>query len=150
MEIKRGDIRYIESGFPTTGSEQRAGRPAVIVSNDINNKNSATVEVVYLTTQPKRDLLTHTVVRGTGQRSTALCEQITTVSTERIGDYCGRVTDDEMSRIDDAIMISLGLSPDGECEPSHTLTAQLAEAQTRCAILQEMYDTLLNRLVKAN
>ena len=51
MSFKRGEIYYIESSFATTGSEQRPGRPAVIVSNDKNNEHSTTAEVVYLTTQ---------------------------------------------------------------------------------------------------
>ena len=35
--MKRGEIYYIESTYRETGSEQRGGRPAVIVSNDKNN-----------------------------------------------------------------------------------------------------------------
>lgn len=50
--MKRGEIYYIESTYRETGSEQRGGRPAVIVSNDKNNENSEVVEVVYMTTKP--------------------------------------------------------------------------------------------------
>lgn len=57
--MKRGEIYYIESTYRETGSEQRGGRPAVIVSNDKNNENSEVVEVVYMTTKPKNDLPTH-------------------------------------------------------------------------------------------
>lgn len=46
--MKRGEIYYIESTYRETGSEQRGGRPAVIVSNDKNNENSEVVEVVYM------------------------------------------------------------------------------------------------------
>lgn len=60
--MKRGQIYYIESNHQEIGSEQRAGRPAVIVSNDKNNENSTTVEVVYMTTQPKNDLPTHVFI----------------------------------------------------------------------------------------
>ena len=42
--MKRGEIYYIESTYRETGSEQRGGRPAVIVSNDKNNENSEVVE----------------------------------------------------------------------------------------------------------
>ena len=72
-DIKRGDIYYIENRH-TVGSEQRAGRPAVVVSNDMNNQHSTTVEIVYLTTQPKADLPTHTAVAGMRSPSTTLCE----------------------------------------------------------------------------
>lgn len=108
-EIKRGDIWYIESGYITVGSEQRPGRPAIVVSNDRNNEYSSTLEVVYLTTQPKHDLPTHVTIRSINRESIALCEQITSVAVERFGDYCGRVTEQEMSRIETAMQISLAL-----------------------------------------
>lgn len=54
-DVKRGEIYYISRGGYNTGSEQQADRPGVIVSNDKNNKNSQTLEVVYLTTQPKNE-----------------------------------------------------------------------------------------------
>ena len=115
-EIKRGEIYYIERDYRTIGSEQIAGRPAVIVSNEKNNENSATVEVVFLTTQPKADLPTHVTIRGTGKASTALCEQIATVSTERIGSFSGICSKQEMEAIDTALLISLGITCDAPKE----------------------------------
>ena len=115
--IKRGDIWYIESGYNTVGSEQRPGRPAIVVSNDRNNEHSSTLEVVYLTTQPKHDLPTHVTIRSINRESIALCEQITSVAVERFGDYCGRVTEQEMSRIETAMQISLALDVAVAVEP---------------------------------
>lgn len=54
MNINRGDIWYIGNGYPAVGSEQRPGRPAVVVSNQQNNRYGEVVEVIYLTTAPKR------------------------------------------------------------------------------------------------
>ena len=109
MEIKRGDIWYVESSYAAVGSEQRPGRPAIVVSNDKNNQHSSTVEMVYLTTQPKHDLPTHVTIRSTNRVSTAICEQITTVAVERIGSYCGQASDEEMAAIDRARLVSLGI-----------------------------------------
>ena len=109
MEIKRGDIWYVESSYAAVGSEQRPGRPAIDVSNNKNNQHSSTVEMVYLTTQPKHDLPTHVTIRSTNRVSTAICEQITTVAVERIGSYCGQATDEEMAAIDRAMLVSLGI-----------------------------------------
>lgn len=108
-DIKRGDIFYISRGY-ATGCEQQSGRPAVIVSNDENNRHSSTVEVVYCTTRFKPDLPTHTVILSTPYESTVLCEQVTTVSVERIGNYIGSCTEGEMKEIDLCIMTSLGLA----------------------------------------
>lgn len=115
MGIKRGDIYYVERSqyAPSTGSEQWSGRPAIIVSNDKNNEFSQTVEVVYLTTRPKVDLPTHIDIRSTGKLSVALCEQVTSVAIDRLGNYVAYCTDQEMQMIDTALAISL----DSDSEP---------------------------------
>jgi len=102
----------LHEGGATNGSEQFADRPAVIVSNDENNKHSGVVEVVYLTTQPKTDLPTHVIIRSTGRTSTVLCEQITSVSVDRVNNYIGQVSEQEMKSIDIALMISLAIGED--------------------------------------
>lgn len=111
-KVMRGDIFYIEKSASAyaTGSEQYAGRPGIIVSNEKNNACSETVEIVYLTAQPKTDLPTHVVIRSARKPSVAICEQINTVSKSRLGDYVGACTDNEMFQIDIALGISLGLS----------------------------------------
>ncbi|WP_122791406.1 type II toxin-antitoxin system PemK/MazF family toxin [Intestinibacillus sp. Marseille-P6563] len=86
-----GDVYYIER-FETCGSEQYSDRPAVIVSNELNNRYGSTVEIVYLTTQPKEDLPTHVTIYSTGRLSTVLCEQITAVDVSRIKNYLCTVT----------------------------------------------------------
>lgn len=106
--IKRGDIFYI-SRTPVIGHEQFSGRPAIVVSCNADNKHCETVEIVYLTTQPKADLPTHVMIRSAKFQSTALCEQVTTVSTSRLGDYYGSCTREEMEEVNAAIMVSLGL-----------------------------------------
>lgn len=109
MAILKGDIYYIEK-YQTYGSEQQSARPAIIVSNNKCNESSSVVEVVYLTTAPKTDLPTHVTIRSTGRNSVALCEQIASVSVDRIGNYIATVSDEEMMNIDIALMVSLGIS----------------------------------------
>ena len=108
--MNRGDIHYIHRA-PTTGNEIKTekARPAVIVSNNSLNHHAGVVEVVFLTTKPKKEQATHVTVECKGVTSTALCEQINTVSTQRVGDYCGTCTADEMKRIDNALMASLDI-----------------------------------------
>lgn len=112
MGIKRGDIYYIDRSpyYQTAGSEQQPGRPAIVVSNDANNEHSETVEVVYLTTRPKKDLPTHIDIRSSAKPSIALCEQVTTVSAERIGSYVGSCTEQELVMLEAALAISLNIA----------------------------------------
>ena len=57
-DIKRGEMFYISRGVVSyNGSEQHSDRPAVVVSNNKNNENSNVIEIVYMTTQPKTDLI---------------------------------------------------------------------------------------------
>lgn len=151
MRVRRGEIWYIERGS-SVGSEQSPGRPAVVVSNDLNNKYSSVVEVVYLTTQPKRDLPTHVTIYSSTRVSTALCEQITPVSVERFGNYCGRVTSDEMADIEAAMRVSLGINTENEqCLEGFSppaLASRLTKVETECEVLRQMYDSLLNKIIK--
>ena len=110
QEFRRGDIFYVEKfGYPV-GSEQYSGRPALIVSNDKCNEHSDVVEVVYLTTAPKKDLPTHITIRSTKRESTAICEQITSVAKERFQNFIASASAQEMSQIDMALLISLDLT----------------------------------------
>jgi mRNA interferase MazF len=110
--MRRGEIYYIE--IPTSiGTEIRKARPGIIVSHDKLNDHSGLVEVVYMTTTPKEEQPTHVSINSCDRPSTALCEQVNTVSKSRIGDYCGTCTPEEMAAIDRALLVSLGI----ELEP---------------------------------
>lgn len=109
QQIRRGDIFYIEK-YATVGSEQMAGRPALVVSNDKCNENADTIEIVYLTTAPKKDLPTHVTIRSALRESTALCEQVTTVSVTKVKDYMCSASAKEMAQIELALLISLDLN----------------------------------------
>ena len=165
--MKRGDIYFIERGY-SVGSEQRAGRPAIIVSNDKCNDNSDVVEVVYLTTQPKSDLPTHVDIRSAPKESIALCEQINSVFVDRVGDYIGTCTDYEMMLIDAALAISLGLNFDAPKKEKAVATpkpvplddsvlkTELHEKETDIVRLtverdtyKDLYENMLERLVAA-
>lgn len=107
--MMRGEIYYVLPSRSEMGSEQKAGRPAIIVSNDANNQRSATVEVVYLTTKPKRDLPTHVKITSCKRPSIALCEQVTTVSVSRLDNRMGICSSRELAELDRAMMLSLGI-----------------------------------------
>ena len=77
-----------------------------------------------MTTQPKTDLPTHVTVRSTGRLSTVLCEQVSSVSTERVNNYIGQVSEQEMKNIDIALMISLQLDNGGKPSKQYNETIQ--------------------------
>ena len=146
MEVFRGDIFYITSLNDEVGSEQHAGRPAVIVSNEKNNQFGENVTIVYLTSKEKKPLPTHTFVTTTRVASTALCESITTINKSRLGDFLCQATEDEMRRIDECIKIALNLTGNDELVVSREETPGIKETdidyvklQTERDIYKELY-----------
>lgn len=107
--MRRGEVYFTNREGFSIGSEMQGKRPALIVSNDKNNTFSGAVEVVYLATQEKKDLPTHVRVRSGSAISTVLCEQIDTISKERLGGFLCELTPAEMAMVDVALAISVGI-----------------------------------------
>lgn len=112
-KVKRGQIYYISNDKGQIGSEIRKTRPAVIVSKDFLNKHSGDLIVVFLTTRPKKEMETHVTIRNIKRESVALCEQVTTVSINRIQRYIGKVTESEMQQIEKALLCALDIKEGG-------------------------------------
>ena len=113
MIVKRGDIFYADLS-PVIGSEQGGVRPVLIVQNDIGNKYSPTVIAAAVTSQIKKaNMPTHIEIDaqsgGLSKDSVILMEQIRTIDKERLRDKIGRLDDELMSQVDNAIAISFGL-----------------------------------------
>lgn len=153
--LKRGEVYYVfKYDVSAVGSEQGAGRPAVIVSNNVGNIHSSIVEVVFLTTKPKTDLPTHVNLSSTPKASTALCEQITTLDTCKLGEYMCTISSAEMAQIDTALAISLGLQ-DMRPQTSINTTASAPETPTELQTIRierdmykNLYGTLIEKLLK--
>lgn len=158
MSYKRGEIFYIERAGDSYGSEQQAGRPAIVVSNDKNNEYSSTLEVVYLTTQPKTELPTHIDIRSTKKNSIALCEQVHTVSVQRVGDFVGNCSEYEMQMIDAALLISLGIDFEKQQEESKQEVVKpetskesgdvVVRLTTERDIYKALYEQMLERVAR--
>ncbi len=111
--VRRGDIYYADLS-PVVGSEQGGMRPVLIVQNDIGNRYSPTVIAAAITSQTgKARLPTHITLQGTGcgltKDSVILLEQIRTIDKKRLRERMGKLDEDMMSRVDNAIAVSFGL-----------------------------------------
>ena len=106
--VHRGDVFNVVT-HSTIGHAQQPGRPAIIVSNEANNLYSPTVEIVYLTSRKKKRLPTHAAIHSAIVKSTALCEQVTTIDRSLLRDYICTLTEQEMAEVNEAIKISLSV-----------------------------------------
>lgn len=112
VEVRRGDVVIVRLD-PAEGHEMRKTRPAVVVQNDIGNRNASTT-IVAPATGTYRDYPFEVAVQADGspfeKDSAVRVDQIRTVSiAERIHSVVGRLETATMAKIDDALKLSLGL-----------------------------------------
>ena len=111
--MKRGDV-YFADLSPVVGSEQGGVRPVLVIQNDIGNRFSPTVIVAAITAQiQKAKLPTHVEIDaktyGFDRDSVILLEQIRTIDKQRLTDKITHLDDEMMNRVNEALMISLGM-----------------------------------------
>ena len=112
--VKRGDIFYADLS-PVVGSEQGGTRPVLIVQNDTGNRHSPTVIAAAITSQTgKARLPTHINIAGgsvgLSKDSVILLEQIRTIDKKRLREHMGRLDEQHMLLVDEAIAVSFGLN----------------------------------------
>jgi len=109
---ERGEI-YLVCLDPTIGSEINKTRPALIISNDINNQFSATVTVIPITSRTEKvypfDVLFPPEISGLPKRSKAKCNQIRTIDKRRLIKSLGIISFEKLKEIEDALRIHLGM-----------------------------------------
>ncbi len=139
MEIRRGDIFYIKPECKSVpyGDTVPTSRPAIIVSNNKNNKYSDYIEIVFLTTRYKKPLPTHVTI-DTNVESTALCEQVHTINVQRLDKFMMEVPSYKMKEIDQALMVSMGLDfPSGGGNSAEEVN------------YKDLYNTLIDKLIQS-
>lgn len=111
--MKRGQVYYADLR-PVVGSEQGGIRPCLIIQNNIGNTHSPTVVIAMMTTQRKNNLPTHVSVSSEDYcldiNTTILLEQLRTIDKSRLRDFVGRLSDNTMRRVDEALRVSLALN----------------------------------------
>ena len=108
MEVHRGEVFYADLS-PVVGSEQGGIRPVLIIQNEIGNRHSPTVIAAAITSrQDKNRLPTHISVRA-DRCGLAKDSIILTLDKRRLRERAGRIPEDDMRRVDEALGVSMGL-----------------------------------------
>jgi len=105
---RRGDVYWVNLD-PVVGTEIRKTRPAVVVSNDSCNRYGTRVVVIPVTSNVDSLYPGEAMVEVKGKRGRALGDQIRSIDKSRLKARVARLTADEMSRVDEAMAITLGL-----------------------------------------
>lgn len=117
LKVLRGEIRLVNLE-PALPGEAGKIRPAVIVSNDVQNMRAAmsdfgTVTVAAVTSNVKNVLPFHVLVAaeetGLDSDSKIQAEQLRAISVKRVGRRLGRITAENTVRLDAALRLHLEL-----------------------------------------
>ena len=110
--IKRGDV-FVVNFDPTPGAEAKKARPAVVVSNDINNLHSPIISISPVTSNVKRvySFEVEIPVKSGGlvKRSKVMVNQTRAVDKIRLVKKIGSLSEKIMKQVDRALMLHYGL-----------------------------------------
>jgi mRNA interferase MazF len=105
---QRGEVWWVAFD-PAIGGEIKKTRPAIVVSNDIANRELNRVQVVPLTSNLGRVYPSEALIRLRGGQRKAMADQISTISKLRLRDRVGRLSSEDMVAVERAICVQLGL-----------------------------------------
>ena len=112
MKPKRGEIWLVDLN-PVRGHEQAGIRPGLILSEDIFNSCPAGLVVVLPITTKNKNIPLHVVISppegGVKETSYIKCEDIRSVSIERLVSKWGTVNPNILVEAEDRVRILLGL-----------------------------------------
>lgn len=112
MNPRRGEVWLVDFGDPL-GREQSGTRPAVVVSADPLNQSRAGVVIVVPTTTTPRGLPSHVEIgpedSGLDEVSYAKCEDVKSISEQRLIGRLGAVGDEVTFQIGRALRFLLDL-----------------------------------------
>lgn len=103
----RGDVYTLKAPRSTRGHEQRGNRYAVVVQSDLL---PLTTWLVAPTSTSARPTSFRPEIEIEGKTTLVLVEQTAAVDPERLGHLVGHLTHQEMSTVDIALRVVLGLA----------------------------------------
>ena len=110
--IKRGDV-FLVNFDPTVGAEARKTRPALVVSNDINNTHSPIVSIAPITSNITRvysfEVEIPSKIGGLTSRSKVMVNQTRAVDKARFLKKMGRLPPNLMKQVDQALKLHYDL-----------------------------------------
>lgn len=94
---------------PSIGGEIQKTRPSIVVSNNAANQVLNRIQVVPITSRTDRVYPGEALIELNGQERKAIAAQLMTISKLRIGNKLGVISSGDMTRVEAAIAIQLGL-----------------------------------------
>jgi len=109
---RRGEVWFVNLN-PVDGHEQGGDRPALIISVDKLNAGPSNLCTIIPVTTKYRGIPGHIEIipseGGLDRKSYAMCEQIRTISQNRLRSRFGCISDGTLAKVERFIRIFLGL-----------------------------------------
>ncbi len=111
---RRGEIWDV-NWSPGRGAEQQGTRPALIIQNDRGNASSNyPLTIVASMSRTERELPLHVRItpsaeNGLTDYTDVKCEQVMTIEKSRLLRRRGSISNEELTRVDNALKLSLNL-----------------------------------------
>ena len=110
--IKKGDVFWVNFD-PTLGAEAKKIRPALVVSNNINNENSPILSIAPVTSNVTRVYLFEVELpaetANLTSRSKVMLNQTRAIDKVRFGQFIGHLSDTLMEKVNEALKLHYDL-----------------------------------------
>ena len=106
--MKRGEVWWVEFD-PAIGSELKKTRPAVILSNDLANRQLTRVMVIPLTSNTGHIYPGEAAVQVEDRTSKAMADQLMAADKSRLKSRVGAVSKADLAAVEDAIALHPGM-----------------------------------------
>lgn len=145
-EFLRGEVYWINTS-DAIGSEEKTGRPGVIISSDYGNERASTVVVAYTTAQPKMGGINPHIYTS-GIKRHVMCNQLRTVDKSRIERYIGTLTENEMNMVERGIRGALDIKYRDLEDELKEQKDIIRKRDIEIDMLRRQYEMVLNQLVE--
>lgn len=106
--MKRGEVCWVEFDS-AVGSEIKKTRPAIILSNDLANRQLSRVIVMPLTSNTERLYPGEAPVQIDGRSGKAMADQLMAADKSRLKSRLGAISKAELAEVEDAVAMHLGM-----------------------------------------
>lgn len=148
-EILRGEVYWVCLD-DSVGSEEKTGRPAVVISSNGLNEKQDTVIVAFLTLSGFASPTRPSIGSPDGRRRRVICDQIRTVDKTRLTKYESTLDESELIRVTGALAATMGIpiAPPKEKIPAPRWNEDVAALKAELDMWKRMYTLTMDQLVE--
>lgn len=111
-KIERGEVWLVDLN-PVKGHEQAGKRPCLVISVNLFNQGASGLVVVLPITSKQKGIPFHVEINpsegGVKMPSFIKCEDVRSISVERLDKYWGTVSSETLAAVEDRLRILMGL-----------------------------------------